>query len=77
MYSQTTPGGVYLRQSCHSDCVLNINYKNGAKKPLNINPSRIYPKHAPQPMKEEYILTGVLEPTNEPYAIAGIYNFNT
>ncbi|MDW7973206.1 MAG: NAD-dependent epimerase/dehydratase family protein [Thermodesulfovibrio sp.] len=52
--------------------MLNINYKNGAKKPLNINPSRIYPKHAPQPMKEEYILTGVLEPTNEPYAIAKI-----
>lgn len=34
--------------------------------------SCIYPKLAPQPLKEEYLLTGVLEPTNEPYAIAKI-----
>lgn len=46
--------------------------KCGTKKLLNLGSSCIYPKHAPQPMKEEYLLTGSLEPTNEPYAIAKI-----
>ena len=41
-------------------------------KLLNLGSSCIYPKHAPQPMKEEHLLTGPLEPTNEPYAIAKI-----
>jgi GDP-L-fucose synthase len=43
-----------------------------AKKLLNLGSSCIYPKFAPQPMKEEHLLTGTLEPTNEPYAIAKI-----
>ncbi|MCF7804228.1 MAG: GDP-L-fucose synthase [Candidatus Marinimicrobia bacterium] len=47
-------------------------YKNGAKKLIFLGSSCIYPKHAPQPMKEEYLLTGELEKTNEPYAIAKI-----
>ncbi|HDP99535.1 MAG TPA: GDP-L-fucose synthase [bacterium] len=38
----------------------------------NLDSSCIYPKHAPQPLKEEYLLTGPLEPTNEPYAITKI-----
>ncbi len=42
------------------------------KKLLFLGSSCIYPKHAPQPMKEEHLLTGELEPTNEPYAIAKI-----
>jgi GDP-L-fucose synthase len=45
---------------------------HGAKKLLNLGSSCIYPKLAPQPMKEEYLLTGALEQTNEPYAIAKI-----
>jgi len=45
---------------------------NGVKKLIFLGSSCIYPKHAPQPMKEEYLLTGELEPTNEPYAIAKI-----
>jgi GDP-L-fucose synthase len=45
---------------------------HGAKKLLNLGSSCIYPKLAPQPMKEEYLLTGALEETNEPYAIAKI-----
>ena len=45
---------------------------NGVKKLLFLGSSCIYPKHAPQPLKEEYLLTGLLEPTNEPYAIAKI-----
>lgn len=44
----------------------------GVKKLLFLGSSCIYPKHAPQPLKEEYLLTGPLEPTNEWYAIAKI-----
>lgn len=52
--------------------VINSAYKTGVKKLLNLGSSCIYPKFAPQPMKEEHLLTGELEPTNEPYAIAKI-----
>ena len=52
--------------------VIHSAYQNGTKKLLNLGSSCIYPKHAPQPMKEEYLLTNSLEPTNEPYAIAKI-----
>jgi GDP-L-fucose synthase len=47
-------------------------YVQGVKKLLFLGSSCIYPKFAPQPMKEEHLLTGELEPTNEPYAIAKI-----
>ncbi|MCG2721011.1 MAG: GDP-L-fucose synthase [Thermodesulfovibrionales bacterium] len=46
--------------------------RSGVKKLLNLGSSCIYPKFAPQPMKEDYLLTDTLEPTNEPYAIAKI-----
>jgi GDP-L-fucose synthase len=52
--------------------IIHCAYKTGAMKLLNLGSSCIYPKFAPQPMKEEYLLTGALEPTNEPYAIAKI-----
>jgi GDP-L-fucose synthase len=52
--------------------VINAAYRTGVKKLLNLGSSCIYPKFAPQPMKEEHLLTGTLEPTNEPYAIAKI-----
>jgi len=52
--------------------VIHSSYKYGVKKLLNLGSSCIYPKYAEQPMKEEYLLTGSLEPTNEPYAIAKI-----
>jgi GDP-L-fucose synthase len=52
--------------------VIHQAYKNGAKKLLFLGSSCIYPKLAPQPLKEEYLLTGLLEPTNEPYAVAKI-----
>lgn len=52
--------------------VINSAHKYGVKKLLNLGSSCIYPKLAPQPLKEEYLLTGKLEPTNEPYAIAKI-----
>jgi GDP-L-fucose synthase len=52
--------------------VINAAYKYGVKKLLFLGSSCIYPKLAPQPLKEEYLLTGELEPTNEAYAIAKV-----
>lgn len=69
--------------------VIDAAYRSGSKKLLFLGSSCIYPKHAPQPMKEEHLLTGPLEPTNEWYAVAKIagikmaqayrrqYGFNT
>jgi GDP-L-fucose synthase len=47
-------------------------YRHDVKKLLFLGSSCIYPKHCPQPMKEDYLLDGRLEPTNEPYAVAKI-----
>ena len=52
--------------------VIDSAYRNGVEKLMFLGSSCIYPKMAPQPLKEEYLLTGELEPTNEPYAIAKI-----
>ena len=52
--------------------VIHAAYENGVTKLMFLGSSCIYPKNAPQPLKEEYLLTGLLEPTNEPYAIAKI-----
>ena len=52
--------------------IIHAAWKNGVKKLLFLGSSCIYPKNAPQPLKEEYLLTGLLEQTNEPYAIAKI-----
>ena len=52
--------------------VIHQSYVNNVKKLLFLGSSCIYPKMAPQPLKEEYLLSGFLEETNEPYAIAKI-----
>ncbi len=52
--------------------IIHASYLHGVKKLLFLGSSCIYPKHCPQPMKEEYLLDGKLEPTNEPYAVAKI-----
>jgi GDP-L-fucose synthase len=52
--------------------IIHASYINNVKKLLFLGSSCIYPKHCPQPMKEEYLLSGHLEPSNEPYAIAKI-----
>ncbi len=52
--------------------VIDGSYRSGVKKLLFLGSSCIYPKMSPQPIKEEYLLTGSLEPTNEPYAVAKI-----
>lgn len=67
----------YKAEFIHDNLVIQSNiihqaYLNGVKKLAFLGSSCIYPKFAPQPMKEEALLTGALEPTNEPYAIAKI-----
>jgi len=67
----------YPAQFIHDNLAMEINVieacrLHGVKKLLFPGSSCIYPKFAPQPMKEEHLLTGLLEPTNEPYAIAKI-----
>lgn len=56
--------------------VIDASYRNNVKKLLFLGSTCIYPKFAPQPLKEEYLLTGELEPTNAPYAIAKIAGIN-
>jgi GDP-L-fucose synthase len=75
-------GGIYANNTYRADFIyqnlmiesnlIQASYRHGVKKLLFLGSSCIYPKLAPQPMKEEYLLTGLLEPTNEPYAIAKI-----
>lgn len=52
--------------------IIDISYRYGVKKLLFLGSTCIYPRECPQPMKEEYLLTGELEYTNEPYAVAKI-----
>ena len=52
--------------------VIHAAFRAGVERLLFLGSSCIYPKHAPQPMREEYLLSGILEPTNEPYALAKI-----
>lgn len=55
--------------------VIHNSYLHGVKKLCFLGSSCIYPRECPQPMKEEYLLTGLLEPTNEGYAIAKIAGY--
>lgn len=57
---------------CIQNNVIHQSYKSGVKKLLFLGSSCIYPKNASQPIKEEYLLSGYLEPTNDAYAIAKI-----
>ena len=56
--------------------VIHSAYLNGVKRLLFLGSSCIYPRDCPQPIKEEYLLTGPLEPTNRPYALAKIADHN-
>lgn len=63
----------FLYDNLMMECnVLHAAYRAGVRKLLYLGSSCIYPKLAPQPLREEYLLTGPLEPTNEPYAVAKI-----
>lgn len=75
-------GGIYANNTYRADFlydnlimesnIIHASWKNNVTKLMFLGSSCIYPKLAPQPLKEEYLLTGVLEETNEPYAIAKI-----
>lgn len=75
-------GGIHANNSYPADFifenlmiqanVIQAAHASGVQQLLFLGSSCIYPKHAPQPMKEAALLTGILEPTNEPYAIAKI-----
>jgi GDP-L-fucose synthase len=68
---------IYRAEFLHDNLLIQNNvidsaYRAGAKKLMFLGSSCIYPKLAPQPLREDSLLTGLLEPTNEPYAIAKI-----
>ena len=63
----------FIYQNLMIECnVIHEAFSAGVRRLLFLGSSCIYPRHAPQPMKETYLLSGVLEPTNQPYAIAKI-----
>ena len=75
-------GGIYANNTFPADFIyknvmiesnlINSSYENNVKRLLFLGSTCIYPKEAQQPMKESALLTSILEPTNEPYAIAKI-----
>ncbi|BBO68403.1 GDP-L-fucose synthase [Desulfosarcina alkanivorans] len=70
--NNTFPAEFIYQNMAIQNHVIHQSYVHGVKRLLFLGSSCIYPKLAPQPMKEEHLLTGLLEPTNEPYAIAKI-----
>lgn len=73
IYANNTHPADFLYINLMIECnLIHGAFKAGVKKLLFLGSSCIYPKYAPQPMKEEYLLDGKLEPTNEPYALAKI-----
>ncbi|HDQ15699.1 MAG TPA: GDP-L-fucose synthase [Bacteroidetes bacterium] len=70
--NSTYPADFYYQNAMIALNVINASHKYNVDKLLNLGSSCIYPKHAPQPLKEEYLLTDTLEETNEAYAIAKI-----
>lgn len=72
MANSTYPADFITDNLIISSNIITAAYRYGAAKLLNLGSSCIYPKLAPQPLKEEYLLSGPLEPTNEAYAVAKI-----
>lgn len=71
--ANATAGADFIRENLQVQTnVIDAAYRHGVKKLLFLGSSCIYPKFAPQPIREDSLLTGPLEPTNEPYAIAKI-----
>lgn len=70
--NDTYPADFLYENMMIQNNVIHAAYKYGVQKLLFLGSSCVYPKHAPQPIKEEYLLTGPLESTNEAYAIAKI-----
>lgn len=73
IYANNTFPAEFIYQNLMMEAnVIHSSFEHKAKKLLFLGSSCIYPKYAPQPMREEHLLSSVLEPTNEPYAIAKI-----
>jgi GDP-L-fucose synthase len=70
--NNTYPAEFIYKNLQIQNSLIHTSYIAGVKKLCFLGSSCIYPKLAPQPMKEDYLLTGPLEPTNEPYAVAKI-----
>jgi len=70
--NSTYPGQFIFENLSIQNNVIHASYLSGVKKLLFPGSACSYPRECPQPMKEEYLLTGPLEPTNEPYAVAKI-----
>ena len=70
--NNTFPADLIVENLIIESNIIRAAHQHGVQKLLFLGSSCIYPKNAEQPMKEEALLTGVLEPTNEPYAIAKI-----
>ena len=70
--NDTYPADFLYQNLAIQNNIIHYSYVYGAKKLLFLGSSCIYPKFCPQPMKEEYLLDGKLEPTNEAYAVAKI-----
>lgn len=73
IHANNTYRGEFIYQNMMmQNNVIHASHQNGVDRLMFLGSSCIYPKQAPQPMKEEYLLTSALEPTNQPYAIAKI-----
>ncbi len=73
IHANNTYPADFIMENMLIECnIIRSSYKHGVKKLLLLGSSCIYPKTCPQPIKEEYLLTGPLEPTNEAYALAKI-----
>ena len=73
IWANDTKGGEFIYDNLQiQNNIIHQSYLKKVKKLLFLGSSCIYPRMAPQPLKEEYLLSGYLEPTNEPYAIAKI-----
>lgn len=75
MANATYPADFIYQNLAIQTNILHAAYLTGVKRLLFLGSVCIYPKHCPQPIKEDYLLTGPLEPTNAPYAIAKISGF--
>ena len=70
--NNTYPADFIYRNLTIQNHVIHHSYRHGVKKLLFLGSSCIYPRHCSQPIKESYLMTGALEPTNSPYAVAKI-----
>lgn len=76
MANQTYPADFIFDNLSIQSNIIHSAYLSGVEKLLFLGSSCIYPKNAPQPIKEDYLMTGFLEPTNAPYAMAKIAGIN-